>query len=249
MTELEATYPEIKKRYDDGIPELVKLQAQARNLLEVSNKSVFWKEKVSELREAKLRCETPLRNYQVLKYDLFLELEHLTGPFISEKRDQWQKMMAEVESQEVYQEIPPPKNLPGEYSVGMNPKIFSNRKGIYLFKLKSLEILNHLRDMTHSTFEEIERFLEESEKIMKGIDLTPVTIVMDGRTFRDDSRDLVQEPGTQEIGFLGADNNITAISARSPTDEGLSREDKLELDHFHLQQKNGPTFPVDSKKR
>lgn len=198
----EASYPEIKKKYDVAGPEVVRLQSEVNDILQSEGKSEAWKKKDAEFKKTVRKREEPLHTYRVVKGDLQRELETLTRPVISEEGERWEDETSKIKDQEVYQEIPADKSPPGEFSVGGSHKVLTNRKAIRLFREKSLENLLHLRGMIHNSIPEIQTFIQKAEVEMQTIDLTPQIIEMDAKIFQGNLRDFAKEPGKIETGFV-----------------------------------------------
>jgi len=217
-----ATYPEARADYDKKRPEVIRLTGELNTVRAAEGKSENYKELEAELKKAIRKRDRPLVEFGNLKSDLTLELERLVHPFITEESQRWEDETNKVKSEIEHREVPKEKEEPGVFSIGGAHKVLTNRKAVSLFRIKSQENLNHLRDMVHSSIPEIEQFIEKAEAEMREINLNPVVIEMDEKEFQHDRLDSGKEPGKTETGYVAKDTIIVPKA-----DAGQSEEDHL----------------------
>jgi hypothetical protein len=206
LVDHEATFPEAKKQFDVNAPEVVKLTSEVNSILQAEGSSSENFQKLNaKLRAARAKRDGPLHLYKATQNDLRLELSRLNHFYILEESQRWEDETNKIKSEIEHREVPKEKEEQGIFSIGGMRKILSNRKAIKLFREKSLENLNHLRDMTKNSIPEIEEFIEKAEAEMRSIDLTPQIIELSDLAFQQSLSDSAREPGRMASGFISRD--------------------------------------------
>jgi hypothetical protein len=201
LTKHDAAFRAVMAAFEAGVPEVERLVSEIA-IREAGGSLQGLQGLKDELVKAKQNRDRPFQNYKSIQGDFRCKLEALVRPFIHEEMERLENETLKIKDEKVHQEIPREKEEPGVFSMGGPHKISSNRKAISSFRAKSLENLNHLRDMVHSSIPEIEEFIEKTEAEMRAIDLTPVEIVMDEKEFEHDRIDSGKEPGKTETGYI-----------------------------------------------
>ena len=208
-----ATYPEARRLFEAGRPAVIELTSELNNILQGEGRSETWKKKALELREATRARDKPLHEYSVVKADLERELSSLSHYFITEQLEEWVEEEKKISSQIEHTELPKEKEEPGVFSIGGSHRMLSNRKAISLFREKSLESRNRLRDMIHFSIPEILGFIEKAKAELREIRLAPEVIELGEIDFQRDRRDSAKESGRMAAGVLTA---ASGIEIKSP---------------------------------
>jgi hypothetical protein len=219
LTKHLGTYSEARKAFEGGRAAVISLTSEVNALLQSEGHSRAWHDKETELKAATLARDKPLVNYTSRKQALELELSQLTRFFIAEELERWTGEADRVKSEKIHKEVAREPEEAGTFSIGRPHRILTNAEGIRLFREKSQENLNHIRDLVRNSIPEIEQFISTAQLEMQLIDLTPKIIELDAIDFERDQRDLVKESGRMAEGVLTADGGV----------EIRDRKDKVDL--------------------
>lgn len=233
----DATFRAVMAAFEAGVPEVERIAGEIVKVREAGGSPQRLSGLNEELRKAKQLRDAPFQNYKSIQGDLRRELEALVKPFIQESADTWESETTKIKAEIVHQEIPPPKEEPGVFGIGGPHKILTNRKAVSSFREMSLENLGKLRSMTCNSIPEIEAFILEAEVSMRSINLIPVVIEQDERTFQQDSQDSVREPGKMGSGFVspyGKDGVEIKPASADPVDSLEKRFDSARAKFKHV---------------